>query len=336
MADPMPEAELTPSDPASPTPPTPLDTSQPTPEAAAPAPGATGSPSAAGPGAAEPGLEQLRCPHCGSTQLDQDSNGVWHCRYCRGTFRADDPRMIVVTAPNVQRANEPVIDTADLLTGAQQQQLTDRFRQLDAQYGVVIVLETVNTITENVDLYARRRAQELGVGDDATDNGIYILIVDHPHHVQVVAGDGLAAKLPHEVIQQVVDGTMIPAFRGGDYVTGVGQGAAQLAAATQGQRPSFASRPLASYPGSSSSPSRTRTSRFWIPVIVIAAILLIVMFASKNGLGGGSGYVDTGGSGYSDFGSGGGSDWGGSDFGGGGSDFGGGDFGGGSSGGGDW
>jgi len=332
MPDPMPEAELTPDDPSSPAAPPPLDTSQPSPSAAA----STAPTASAAPAADDPGLEQLRCPHCGSTQLDQDSNGVWHCRFCRGTFRSDDPRMIVVASPNVQRANDPVIDTADLLTGAQEQALTERFRQLDAQYGVVIVLETVNTITENVDLYARRRAQELGVGDDATDNGIYILIVDHPHHVQVEAGDGLAAKLPHEVIQQVVDGTMIPAFRAGDYVTGVGQGAAQLAAATGGVRPVISARSYSSSPSSSPSSTSSRTrSWIWIPIIVVCAIVFLVMM-TRGGLSGGSGGIDFGGgSGYSDYGGSGYSDYGGGGFGGG-SDFGGGDFGGGSSGGGDW
>jgi len=321
MPEPMPEAELTPEDPAAPAAPPPLDTSR---------------PSAAAPPDATPGLEQLHCPHCGSTQLDQDSNGVWHCRFCRGTFRADDPAMIVVAAPNVQRANVPVIDTADLLTGEQEQALAARFRQLDAEHGVVIVLETVNTITENVDLYARRRAQELGVGQDATDNGIFILIVGHPHHVQVEAGDGLAASLPHELIQRVVEGTMLPAFRGGEYVTGVGEGAAELAAAASGRGAPLGVASPGPMPPASAGP-RSRSAR-WIPLVVVAAVLLVVLLASRGGLGwlgSGSGYVDTGGD-YGNSGWGGDLGGGGSDFGGGGSDFGGGDFGGGSSGGGDW
>ncbi len=293
------------------------------------------------PAAGTEGLEQLHCPNCGSTQLSQDSNGVWHCAYCRATFRADDPRMIVVASPDVQRADKPVVDTADLLTAEQEQALTRKFDELDAWYHVVIVLETVNTITENADYYARRRAQELGVGDDATDNGIYILIVGQPHHVQIEVGDGIAPYVSHDFIQQVVNTTMLPAFRGGDYVTGVGQGATQLAyqAAAHGKaKPAGVGVPgnLAGWPHRAAGSSIGRV----IGWVVVAVVLFSLLGGGGVGLlgilGGGIGGIIGGVSNYSDSGytgdDSGYSDDGG-DFGG---DFGGGDFGGGSSGGGDW
>src|SRR5690606_20601827 len=93
----------------------------------------------------EPSLAEQRCTNCGSTQLRQDTNGLWHCAYCRSTFRADDPAMIVVASPNVQQANENVIDTADMLTYEQQQAVSTHLRALRDRSDVVIVLETVNT-----------------------------------------------------------------------------------------------------------------------------------------------------------------------------------------------
>ncbi len=333
MAETTPETQLTTTDAPGEAPA--LDTSAPTTAETVGQAAAAEAPKDAG----TEGLEQLHCPHCGSTQLSQDSNGVWHCAFCRATFRADDPRMIVVAAPGVQRADQPVIDTADLLTGEQERAITEKFEQLDSWYRVVIVLETVNTITENVDYYARRRAQELGVGQDATDNGIYILIVGQPHHVQIEVGNGIAPYVNHDFIQGVVNGTMLPAFRSGDYVTGVGQGATQLAyaAASHGKaKPAGIGVPgnLAGLP----SARRPRVGRLaaWI---VIAAVIVL---AGGSGLFGviGSALGGFGGSGYSynsSYDSGSGYDSGydsGSDFGG--SDFGGGDFDSGSSGGGDW
>ena len=289
------------------------------------------------------GIAPLHCPHCGSTDISQDSNGLWHCAFCRGTFQAANPAMVVLSSTDAQRAQKDVIDTADLFSEADEQTLRTKLEQLDDWYGVEIVVETVNTITENVDYYARSRAQELGVGSDATDNGIYILVVAQPHHVQVEVGNGIAPYVRHADIQDVVQSTMIPAFRGGDYVTGLTQGATQIAYRYRSgsrSRPSGLRDSIAGSPAAPSAGRRFGKALGWL----VVAIVVLTMFGGggagllgmlMGGIGGMTGSVIDGGSGYdSGYDSGWGDSGGGySDFG---SDFGGGDFDTGSSGGGDW
>lgn len=306
--------------------------------------------------------------NCGSTQLQQDSNGLWHCDFCRSTFRADDPAMIVVDSPEVRQANENVVDTADMLTFDQQQAVGAHLRGLGKQHDVVVVVETVNTITENVEYYARRRAQELGVGDEAKDNGLYILLVRQPRRIQVQAGNGVSTYLSGADIDAVVKAEMVPRFKADDLVTGLMTGADRLvdayldnktmnrvrtdsrasgttsSSSGSGKRYSTANRWRSAYSASRSG-SEQRSSSGWryLPALIIAIVIILLLatngfrgVGSGGGGGGGGGYNDSGyDSGYD---SGGGSDWGGGGGydSGGGSDYGGGGFDSGSGGGSDW
>ena len=132
---------------------------------------------------------------------------------------------------------------------------------------------------------------------------------------------------------------MIPAFRRGDYVTGLTQGATQIAYKYQAgarSRPSGVRGSIAGGPAAPSRAGRVGKVIGWLAVAVIALMLFggagsgLLGFLS-GGVGGMVGTVVDGGAGY------GGSGYdSGYDSGYGGGDFGGGDFDMGSSGGGDW
>ncbi|WP_166869595.1 TPM domain-containing protein [Salinibacterium sp. ZJ70] len=283
-------------------------------------------------------LSEQNCVNCGSTELRQDTNGVWHCLYCRSTFRADDPAMIVVDTPKAQEANENVIDTGDLFTFDQERTLSAHLRRIRDEHDVVVVVETVNTITQNAELYARTRAHELGVGDADKDNGLYILMVRQPRRVQVVAGNGIAPHLNGETITRIVQGVFIPTFKAGDLVKGLSDGADALVetylANHSGRVSDYTPRAMANTSGGATARGSGGTSwGGWIFFLIVGGLLLWALFAGLGGSGGGGGSDFSGGDDSSwNWDSGGGSDW----DSGGGSDFGGGGFDSGSSGGGDW
>jgi uncharacterized protein len=303
----------------------------------------------------EPELAPQRCVNCGSTQLEQDTNGLWHCDFCRSTFRADDPAMIVVDSAEVRQANDNVVDTADMLTFDQQQAVGAHLRGLGKKHDVVVVVETVNTITENVEYYARKRAQELGVGDEARDNGLYILLVRQPRRIQVQAGNGISTYLNGDDIDAAVKMHAVPHLKSGDLVSGLISGADALVEKYLDNKAMGAVRTASRASGGDTSGSSSRSSfrsmyrppqrqeqssspLRYVPFVIIV-IFLIWMLASNgfrfNGGGGGgsdSGYDSGGGwdSGGGGWDSGGGYDSGG------GSDYGGGGFDSGSGGGSDW
>jgi uncharacterized membrane protein YgcG len=167
------------------------------------------------------------CPNCGGKDLKQDGyTGKWMCQDCRGEFLDVDARMVVVEAGAAQRKNDLVIDTANLLTDAQEADLLAYFRSIESQ--MVVAVETANTVTENVEYFARRRAQELGVGRDDSDNGVYILVVLDPRRIQIVTGNGIAPKVSAADLNRISSQSIAPRFKAGDYVQGLKAGAAEI------------------------------------------------------------------------------------------------------------
>lgn len=167
------------------------------------------------------------CPNCGGTQLKQDGyTGKWLCLDCRNEFLDVDARMVVVDAAATIRKNDLVVDTANLLSDAQEADLLAYLRSIESQ--LVVAVETVNTITENVEYYARRRAQELGVGRDDIDNGVYIVVVLNPRRIQIVAGNGVAPKIDATRLNRISSQIIAPKFKAGDYVAGFKSGVAEM------------------------------------------------------------------------------------------------------------
>lgn len=115
-----------------------------------------------------------------------------------------------------------VIDNADLLTRDQENQISEAFVEDYELYDLAFVLETEVTLAgENPETYAVARANELGVGEEGKDNGVYILIVSEDRAVRIEPGDGVAAKVSSAQIQDVIDETIIPGFRAGDFTNSV-------------------------------------------------------------------------------------------------------------------
>lgn len=303
----------------------------------------------------DPALAPQRCVNCGSTQLEQDTNGLWHCDFCRSTFRADDPAMIVVDSVEVRQANENVVDTADMLTFEQQQAVGAHLRGLAKKHDVVVVVETVNTITQNVEYYARKRAHELGVGDEAKDNGLYILLVRQPRRIQVQAGNGISSYLNGDDIDAVVKAEAVPHLASGDIVSGLISGADGLVEKYLDNKAMNNVRTASRASGGSTSGSTSQNRSSWrsmyrppqreqrssgsplryLPAVIIMIVVIWLLatngFSGSGGGGGGNSGWDSGGGGESwDSGGGGGWDSGG------GSDYGGGGFDSGSGGGSDW
>lgn len=167
------------------------------------------------------------CPNCGGTQLKQDGyTGKWLCLDCRNEFLDVDARMVVVDAAAAIRKNDLVVDTANLLSDAQEADLLAYLRSIESQ--LVVAVETVNTITENVEYYARRRAQELGVGRDDIDNGVYIVVVLNPRRIQIVTGNGVAPKIDATQLNRISSQVIAPRLKAGDHVGGFKSGVAEM------------------------------------------------------------------------------------------------------------
>lgn len=221
-----------------------------------------------------------------------------------------------------------VVDNAGMLSADQRAALEQQLVALDDSSSNQIAIVTLHSIGDNdIEDYANALFRKWGIGDKKNNNGVLVLIVDSSNiagykngQIKIEVGYGLEGAITDMMSSQIIRNEMAPAFRNGDYYTGIVNAVNALSKAAAGEY---------KIPQDHSDDSGGG-------VVVFLIILFIVIFIIVRSRGGGGGGMGRG-SGWSSMiwpiiFSGGGSGGGGGFGGGGGGGFGG--FGGGSSGGG--
>jgi len=235
-----------------------------------------------------------------------------------------------------------VNDYAGLFTREQVVALGEKLEAYAKETSTQIVVVTEKSLEGDDPFdYSVRLAQEWGIGgSEEKDNGVLIYVASEDRKIRIQTGYGAEGFLPDAIAKRIIDETIAPAFRKGEYYEGIDAATTEIMQRAKGE--------FTASPGDG---SRETEIPGW--VIVLIVIIIIIIISKSNKRGGDRGYSNRGpythrypggwwifpGGG---FGSGGGG-WGGSssndgwggfgggDFGG----FGGGDFGGGGAGG-DW
>lgn len=230
-----------------------------------------------------------------------------------------------------------VVDAAELLSPEQEAQLTALSAEIETASSRQFVVATVPDLQGYpIEDYGYRLGREWQIGQSEANNGVILLVAPNERRVRIEVGYGLEPVIPDGYASQVINGTILPAFRDGDMGGGIVAGANEIA--EQLRLPLEAAEARALEAAKASRGSREDGGMNWIALVFWIAVLLFILVPIVIGAAGGKKYrrgrtpvVIWGptwtGSGGGGWGSGGGS--GGGGFGGGGFSGGGGSFGGG-------
>jgi uncharacterized protein len=228
-----------------------------------------------------------------------------------------------------------VVDDANLLDPAQEQQLTAKLAALATQSGRQLVVATIPSLQDyDIADYGYRLGRAWGIGDKAKNDGALLIIAPNERKVRIEVGYGMEGVLTDAVSSRIIRNDITPRFKAGDFPGGIDAGAERIAkilALPPDEAAAYAKQAEAAERDRSDDGSSVMLI-FW--VIVILFFVLPMIFGRRGGrrYRGGAGPVilwgpSIGGGGGSGWGGGGGSSWGGGD--GGGFSGGGGSFGGG-------
>ena len=181
----------------------------------------------------------------------------------------------------------------------------------DSTSNQIAVLTITSLNGEAIDQFGIRVVEKWKLGKSDKDNGILLLVAVDDRKMRIEVGQGLEGSLPDAICARIIRNEMAPAFRRGDYDTGVVAAIDAIRLAIKGE-----------YTGSG--PISRRGGRGGtFPGFMIFIVLLILIMRSRGGRGGGGAGWFIAGSllGRGMGGGGGGSSWsgGGGSFGGGGS-----------------
>jgi len=130
-----------------------------------------------------------------------------------------------LSALEVPPLSAPVTDRAGLLTVEQAEQLNslllDYEEATSNQFAVLVIPSLEGEVLES---YSIRVASAWGLGQAGKDNGLLLLVALEERRLRIEVGYGLEGVLTDAFCGRVIDDTIVPRFRSGDYYEGITAG----------------------------------------------------------------------------------------------------------------
>ncbi len=143
--------------------------------------------------------------------------------------------VFALTAPAPQGF---VTDLAELYTPEEQLDLESFLISVNENQTTEIAVLTIPSLQgDSLEEFATRTFREWGIGNEATDNGVLLLIVEDERAVRIEVGYGLEGAITDLDSGRIIRNIITPAFREGDYYVGT-KAALETLAAYAGEDPS--------------------------------------------------------------------------------------------------
>jgi uncharacterized protein len=234
-------------------------------------------------------------------------------------------------APTFPALTGRVVDGANMLSPATEQQLTTKLATLEQQTGRQLVVVTLPSLQGyEIEEYGYQLGRAWGIGQAKLNNGVLLIVAPTERKVRIEVGYGLEPILTDALSSVILQETVLPRFRAGDMEGGVVAGTdaliQQLALPDDQARANVAKAQQVA-----AQPQQRGLPPFAVLIMIFFIIMMLRgMFGRRrggrgsalpwiimSGMGGGGG--GRGGWGGGGFGGGGGFSGGGGSFGGGGS-----------------
>jgi uncharacterized protein len=208
----------------------------------------------------------------------------------------------------------PVVDQAGVLDSSSVQALENGLTALHNQGGSQINVLTVDELGDvPIEQASIQVVDKWKLGGAKLDNGVLLMVSAKDHHVRIEVGRGLEGVLTDVQSHRIIDESMIPLFRSGDYNSAILVGVFQIVKLTD---PNFDIKPFLE---GGARVQRSRGGRrggdsplkLIIIIIFVAIYLISRLFGGGRGGGFYGGGFGGGGFGGGGFGGGGGGGWGG-------------------------
>jgi uncharacterized protein len=122
-----------------------------------------------------------------------------------------------------------VVDLTGTLTSDAIASLTQTLRDLEARKGSQIaVLFVPTTQPETIEQYSLRVANDWKIGRNKIDDGVVIVVAKDDYRLRIEVGYGLERALTNFTAKHIIDETIVPRFRAGDFAGGISAGVMRI------------------------------------------------------------------------------------------------------------
>lgn len=129
-----------------------------------------------------------------------------------------------------------VTDLTGTLTAGQQSELEQRLADFEARKGAQIaVLIVPSTAPEQIEQYSIRVVEAWKLGRKGVDDGALLIIAKNDHALRIENGYGLEGVLTDVASSRIIEDTMLPLLRQGQYFAAISAGIDQIMSLIQGE-----------------------------------------------------------------------------------------------------
>lgn len=164
-----------------------------------------------------------------------------------------------------------VLDAAAILSSETRHYLEQILKEHeDSTSNQVMVLTVPSLEGYDIETYANKAFRTYRLGQKDRNNGVLLLIAVQDRLVRIETGYGLEGALPDALAGRIIDHDILPAFRRGDYNTGVVNGVHAILQAIKGE-----------YDATKKS---SESVSIWVMLaVVIILILIVASFTDSSG-----------------------------------------------------
>jgi len=129
-----------------------------------------------------------------------------------------------------------VIDLTGTLSGGAVNRIETELADFEAKKGSQIaVLIVPTTQPEEIEQYGIRVAEQWKLGRKGVDDGAILLVAKEDRRARIEVGYGLEGALPDAIAKRIIDETVTPRFKLGDFDGGVEAGVARMISVVNGE-----------------------------------------------------------------------------------------------------
>src|SRR5690242_16489758 len=131
----------------------------------------------------------------------------------------------LVAVPPVAR----VTDLTETLDAGQRRALEQRLAAFEARKGSqIVVLVVPTTQPEEIEQYGIRVMDTWKIGRKGVDDGVIVLVAKNDRKLRIEVGYGLEGAVPDAIGKRIIEETIKPYFKAGDFYGGLNAGVDQL------------------------------------------------------------------------------------------------------------
>lgn len=180
------------------------------------------------------------------------------------------------TIPDKPKLQTSVYDYAKLLSANQKTTLEHKLIQYSDSTSTQMVVLIVESIKgEDINILNATWAHEWGIGQEKEDNGISILLSTGDRKISIQTGYGIEHLLTDALSKRIIENSILPEFRKGDYYAGLDKASDAIFEVLNGTY-------------QNNQPKRKGKSGMPSGVIIFIVFIILMVIFSKKDKGGGS------------------------------------------------